>query len=342
MDIKVVGIDLAKSIFQVCVCLMDNSIKTNQKIKRNKLLDKVRQFPAGTLIAMEACGTSHYWGRQFQALGYQVQLIPAQHVKPFVSNQKNDANDALAICEAAFRPNIHSVPVKTVEQQDIKSLRCVRGRLVQNRTATVNQIRSLAGESGVIFPVGRLKLQASIISTLEDGSNGFSYTLRNLLKSLYDDLCVLNTRIEQIERDIKALCQTQPRYDALLSIPGFGPLVTASFMSELGSGYQFKNGRQLSAWCGLVPSQSSSGGKIRLGGITKNGSSELRVLLIHGARAVGRFASTRNDKLGQWFCALAVRQGRHKAVVALANKLARVAWKILTGSNNFDVDKAFS
>lgn len=342
MDIKVVGIDLAKNVFQVCLCLKDQSIKSNQKIRRNKLLDKVRQFPKGTLIAMEACGTSHYWGRLFNELGFEVQLIPAQHVKPFVSNQKNDANDAIAICEAAFRPNIHKVPIKTVEQQDIKSLRCVRGRLVQNRTATVNQIRSLAGESGVIFSIGRVKLQASLMDVLEDDSNNLSHTLRKLIKSLYDDLCALNCRIEQIERDIKSLCQTQPRYDALLSIPGFGPLVTASFMSEIGSGLQFKNGRQLSAWCGLVPTQASSGSKIRLGSITKNGSSDLRVLLIHGARAVGRFASKRKDKLGQWFNALAIRQGRHKASVALANKLARIAWRILTGSNDFDANKAFA
>ena len=170
-------------------------------------------------------------GRKFKELGFDAQLISAQHVKPLVSRQKNDANDALAIYEAAFRPNIHKVPIKTVDQQDIKSLRCVRARLVQNRTASVNQIRSLAGESGVIFSVGRIKLQASLIDALEDGSNDPSYTLRSLLKSLYDDLCVLNYRIEQIERDIKALCQNQPRYEALLSVPGFGPLVTASFIS---------------------------------------------------------------------------------------------------------------
>ncbi len=151
--------------------------------------------------------------------------------------------------------------------------------------------------------------------------------LRSILKSLYDDLCALNYRIEQIERDIKALCQNQPRQEVLLSIPGFGPLVTASFISEIGSGLQFKNGRQLSAWCGLVPTQSSSGSKLCLGSFTKNGSADLRVLLIHGARAVGRFTNKRQDKLGQWFNALAVRQGKHKAVIALANKLARIAWK---------------
>ncbi len=135
MDIKVVGIDLTKNVFQVCVCLVDHSIKSNQKVRRNKLLDKVRQFPQGPLIAMEACGTSHYWGRKFKDLSFDVQLIPTQHVKPFVSSQKNDANDALAICEAAFRPNIHKLLIK-----DIISLRFVRARLVQNRTAAVNQI----------------------------------------------------------------------------------------------------------------------------------------------------------------------------------------------------------
>lgn len=142
-------------------------------------------------------------GRKFKELGFDVQLIPAQHVKPFVSSQKNDANDALAICEAAFRPNTHKMPIKTVDQQDIKSLRCVRVRLVQNRTATVNQIRSLAGESGVIFSVGRIKLQVSLIEALEDGSNDLSYTLRSLLKPLYDDLCALNYRIDQVEHYIK-------------------------------------------------------------------------------------------------------------------------------------------
>ena len=342
MNIKVIGIDLAKNVFQVCVCLTDNTIKSNQKISRSKFLDKLRQFPQGSLIAMEACGSSHYWGRLLQELGYQVRLIPAQHVKPFVSNQKNDANDALAICEAAFRPRIHWVPVKTIEQQDIKSLRCVRTRMVQNRTAVVNQIRSLASEYGVTFPVGRVKLQSMLVEALENAENELSFVLRRLLKSLYEDLCTLNLRVEQLDNEIRELCQSQPRYAALLSIPGFGPIIASSFMSELGSGRQFKNGRQLSAWCGLVPSQSSSGGKVRLGSITKNGNSELRVLLIHGARAVGRFASKRDDKLGLWFNALAIRQGKHKAIVALANKLARIGWKVLTDHNDFDMNKAFA
>lgn len=342
MNIKVVGIDLAKNVFQVCVCLEDNSIQSNRKITRKKLLSTIIQFPEGTLIAMEACGTAHYWGRVLKNHGFDVKLIPAQHVKPFVANQKNDANDALAICEAAFRPNLHYVPVKSIEQQDIKSLRCVRTRTVQNRTATVNQIRSLSAEYGVTFPIGRLKLKSMLMSTLEDASNGLSCVLRSVLKSLYDDMNKLSERIDSIDNEIKSLCKVQPRYDALLSIPGFGPIVAASFMSEVGTGEQFRNGRQLSAWCGLVPTQSSSGGKIRLGSITKNGCSDLRVLLIHGARAVSRFAGKRQDQLGKWFSALSLRRGKHKAIVALANKLARIAWHILTGSSDFSASKAFA
>jgi len=342
MNIKVIGIDLAKNIFQICILLKDNSIQRNFKVTRAKFLHNIRQLPSGTLIAMEACGTSYHWARSFQNIGFKVKLIPAQHVKPFVSNQKNDSNDALAICEAAFRPGIHSVPVKSIEQQDIKSLRCVRTRLVQNRTATVNQIRSLAGEYGVIFPVGRVKLHCALPEILEDASNGLSFILRRLIKRLDDDLKFLSINIDSIDSEIKELCKLQPRYKALLSIPGFGPIVAASFMSEVGSGKQFKNGRQLSAWCGLVPTQSSSGGKIRLGSITKNGCSELRVLLIHGARAVGRFAEKRKDTLGRWFISLSDRRGKHKAIVALANKLARIAWHILTGKQDFIASKAFA
>lgn len=342
MDIKVIGIDLAKNVFQICVLLTDNTVYKNYKVTRAKFLHDIRQYPDGTLIAMEACGTSHHWGRLFSAEGYRTKLIPAQHVKPFVANQKNDSNDAKAICEAAFRPNIHTVPVKSIEQQDIKSLRCVRTRLVQNRTAMVNQIRSLSSEYGVTFPVGRLKLQSNIAATIEDAENGLSVVLRRMLNRMAEGLKSLDESINSIDAEIAELCQTHHRYKALLSIPGFGPIVAASFISEVGKGNHFKNGRQLSAWCGLVPTQSSSGGKIRLGNITKNGCSELRVLLIHGARAVSRFSKKRQDSLGAWFNNLEQRRGKRKAIVALANKLARIAWHILTGESEFISSRAFA
>lgn len=223
MDIKVVGIDLAKNIFQVCVWKQDGTVARNRKVTRNKLLHTIRQFPEKTLIAMEACGTAHHWARQFMTLGHDVILIPAQHVKPLVGYQINDANDALAIFEAAFRLGIHPVPVKSIEQQDIKSLRCVRSRLVEQRTATANQVRCLAAEYGVSFPVGIRNLKHKLPECLEGADNGLSFVLRWLLQGLYDDI-VLDRDIEYLTDEITNLCKVQPRYKALLPFQDSAPL----------------------------------------------------------------------------------------------------------------------
>lgn len=220
--IRVIGIDIAKSVFQVCVWMVDGSVAWNKKISRSKLLDTIRQFEPGTLVAMEACATSHFWGRTFASMGYCVRLIPAQHVKAFVRSQKNDANDALAICETAFRPGIHFVSVKTTEQQDIKALRNTRQLMVEQRTALANQ-------------------------------------LRRLLSSLREDMQALNERITSLDNEIAALSSQQIAYRHLLTIPGVGPLIAAAFISEVDA-TQFSSGRELSAWCGLVPRQHSSGG----------------------------------------------------------------------------------
>ncbi|WP_407079468.1 IS110 family transposase [Candidatus Regiella insecticola] len=187
-NIKVVGIDLAKSVFQVCVWLDNGSVAWNRKLSRSKLLDAVRQFPKGTLIAMEACATSHYWGRTFNEMGYNVRLLPTQHVKALARHQKNDANDALAICETAFRPGIHFVTVKTIEQLDIKALRSARQLMVEQRTALSNQIRALAEEQGISIPVGINILQQQLPELLEDVENRLSFVLRRLLSSLLENM----------------------------------------------------------------------------------------------------------------------------------------------------------
>ncbi|USD36567.1 IS110 family transposase [Ferrimonas sp. SCSIO 43195] len=342
MSIKAIGIDLAKSVFQVCVLQEDGSILWNRKVKREKLLHTLRNFPAKTLVAMESCARSHYWGRRLEQAGYQVKLIPAQHVKPMVSAQKNDANDALAICEAAFRPKLHSVPIKTVEQQDIKALRCVRQRMVEYRTALACQMRGLAGEYGVNFGTGIKVLRKELPDTIEDGDNDLSVVMRGLLLRMQSELRALDEEIKALEQDIHQLCKQQPRYQLLQGIPGFGPIVAAAFVSEVGDGLQFSNGRQLSAWCGLVPKQRSTGGKTRLGSITKAGNKQLRVLLIHGARAVFAHVSNRNDRLGRWLNKLIVRRGKRKAIVALANKLARIAWSMTVSGNKFELTHAFA
>lgn len=296
--IKVVGIDLAKNVFQVCVWMADGSVASNRKISRQKLLDVVWTFPPSTVIAMEACATSHYWGRTLQAMGYTVRLVPTQHVKAFSHHQKNDANDALAICETACRPGIHFVPVKTVEQQDIKALRSARQLMVEQRTALANQLRAFLAEQGVIIPVGIQSLQHHLPDVLEDENKTLSSVLRRLLYTSWEDLRALNLRIHDMDKEIAALSRQQPGYDPLLTIPGVGPLIAAAFVSDVSTS-QFANGRQLSAWCGLVPRQHSSGGKNRLSSLSKQGNRHLRTLIIHGARAMMRGVQKRDDPLGE-------------------------------------------
>ncbi|MGE4686820.1 IS110 family transposase [Yersinia enterocolitica] len=279
--IRVVGIDIAKSVFQVCVWMIDGSVAWNKKVTRQKLLDTLGQFEPGTMMVMEACSTSHFWGRTLSAMGFSVRLIPAQHVKAFTKSQKNDANDALAICETACRPGIHFVPIKTTEQQDIKALRNTRQLKVEQRTALANQLRSLLAEYGLIIPVGIQCLDQQLPEFIEDASNDLTFTLRRLLNSLREDMQVLNERVICLDKEIAALSSQQTAYHHLLTIPGVGPLISAAFISEVDA-LLFSSGRELSAWCGLVPRQHSSGGKQRLSSVTKNGNRSLRTLIIHG------------------------------------------------------------
>ncbi|MBS9438912.1 IS110 family transposase [Photorhabdus noenieputensis] len=339
--IKVVGIDLAKNVFQVCVWMEDGSVASNRKIPRQKFLDTIRTFPPETLIAMEACATSHYWGRTLQSMGYHVRIIPTQHVKAFSHHQKNDANDALAICETACRPGLHFVPIKTVEQQDIKALRSARQLMVEQRTALANQIRAFLAEQGIIVPVGIQKLQQHLPDILEEGDNPLSCVWHRLLHTLWEDLRDLNVSIHEMDNEITALSRQQPGYGHLLTIPGVGPLIAAAFVSDVNAS-QFANGRQLSAWCGLVPQQHSSGGKSRLSSLNKQGNRHLRTLIIHGARAMMQGVQKRDDPLGEWLRTLITRCGTMKAVVALANKLTRIIWRILTDEVDFNMKKAFA
>ena len=342
MNISIVGIDLAKNVFQACALSVDGTIAWNRKVSRAKLAGVLAELPKSALIAMEACSTSNFWGRYLLDRGFRVAVIPAQHVKPFAKHQKNDSNDALAICEAAIRPGIHRVAVKTLDQQDIKTLRTVRRRLVQQRTATGNQIRAIAGEYGVIFPIGLRRLIVALPDALEEAQNGLSHVARATLAQSLERLQEMDRVIDELTKQITQICKKTPRYADLQSIPGMGPLVSAALISEIGDGRQFSNGRQMAAWLGLVPRQHSSGGKQVLGSITKHGNNDLRVLLVHGARAVVRLAQRRLDPLGEWVRALIARRGRHRAIVALANKLACIAWSVLVKDQRFDAALAFA
>lgn len=335
---QVIAIDLAKLVFQVCVLSLAGKVVSNREVKRDKLVDYLRNFEP-CILAMEACFSAHYWGRVFQAMGFEVRLIPPQHVKAFARNHKSDARDALAIAEACQRPHLHFVPIKSVEQQDLQLRVRMRTRLVTARVELANQLRSFLAEYGVIASKTLRHLRSELPVLLENPL--LTPTSRTVAAELYEELQALDEKIEKADQAlVNTLCE-HPAYARLIEIPGIGPVVAASLLAAIGSGKQFRNGRQLSAWAGLIPRQTGSGGKIQLLGITKNGDRTVRTMLIHGARAVTRWCKQRNDALGAWVRGVKERRGSKRAIVALANKMARFAWQIIVKEQRFDMSKAF-
>ena len=341
MNIKVLGIDLAKNVFQLCAINQAGKEVFNRQVRRAKLTPTVANLEP-TLIAMEACSSAHYWGRRFEGMGHRVVLIPAQHVKAFVRVNKSDAHDALAIAEASQRPNLKTVPVKSTEQQDLQMISRQRQRWIRHRTAVVNQIRAAAREYGVTLPLGYRALKKALPEVLEDGDNELTAIARELIAEWSDELRQLDAKIHTAQERQKALVKDNPAEQALREVPGFGPVISALLLSAIGDGRQFANGRQMAAWVGLVPRHTGTGGKTRMLGISKNGDRELRTMMIHGARAVIRWAHRRDDALARWVSQLEARRGRNRAVVALANKMTRIAWVIVAKGERFDMKKAFA
>ncbi len=326
--ITLIGIDLAKSVFQVCGLNKANQKLFNKQVKRKELVNEVRQHP-NAVIAMEACATSHFWARTFSSMGFTVQLIPAQHVKAFVRGNKNDTNDALAIAEAARRPNLHPVPVKTIEQQDMQTLLRIRGRFKDARKINANQLRGLLAEYGITIAVGITSIPKQIPFVLEDAENGLTLIARQAIHKLMAEHTRLTDEIHSLESQLKQFAQQNETAVALMHLRGVGPISALALYASIGNGSQFKNARQLSAWLGLVPQHRGTGGKVQLGTISKRGNTQLRTLMIHGARTVHNWASQRDDSLSEWIKTLTERRGKHKAVVALANKTARMVWVVL-------------
>jgi transposase len=274
-------------------------------------------------------------------MGHRVVLVPAQHVTPFVRGGKSDARDALAICEAAQRPGLHPVPIKTIEQQDIQLLHRLRQRQVQHSTALANQIRSMGRDYGVLFPHGIRSLMTYLPAALEDGSNALSAVARYALADQYQCLREVRQVMRSLQQQIEQLAAQQPAYEHLLALPGIGPLNASAYLAAIGSGRQFQCGRQVSAWLGLVPRQYGTGGRLQLRGVSKSGDRYLRTLLIHGARAAITRGLEQRPALAQWVQPIIARQGFNIAVVALANKLARIAWVVVTSNQPFDMKLAF-
>lgn len=338
--IKLVAIDLAKRCYQVLAIDVHGKMIYNRKLSASKFKLAVQQLEP-TIVAMEACSAAHHWGRRFQALGHEVRLVPPQHAKAFRRVHKSDAHDALSIAEAAQRPNIHFVPVKTIAQQDLQLLERIRERQVAQRTAIINQARGLAREYGVSLAKSRLSFLAQLPDALADASNELTPIAREALAELMQEIKHITEQLSFLMRRIAALASQNPAYERLRTIPGIGPVTAPVLIASLGSGRQFTKSRSCSAWVGLVPKQNGTGGKVQLGSITKNGNRSLRVMLIHGARTVIQWAAKHDHAQSRWIKALVARRGKNKAVVALANKLMRIAWVVITQEVEFDMRKAF-
>lgn len=337
MKLSHVGIDLAKNVFQLHGVDRHGKAVWKRRLKRDKwlktLLDKVEP---GCEIGMEACSGAHHWARQLEARGFTVKLIAPQFVKPYVKSNKNDANDAEAICEAMSRPTMRCVAVKRVEQQDIQATHRIRSELMSHRTAKANQIRGLVSEYGLVAPQQLGPLRSVIPCWLEDAENGLTSRFRSLLHGLWADLQRLDERIETLDREIELIAKSDPMAERLQQLRGVGPMIATALVAAVGNGEHFSKGRQMAASLGLTPRQHSSGGKDRLLGITKRGDAYLRSLLIHGARAVVAQAKHKEDRLSRWVTDIAQRRHPNVAAVALANKTVRMAWAMMRNETNYD------
>jgi transposase len=334
MNIASVGIDLGKTTFHLVALGERNKILLRRKFSRSQLLAYTANLPA-SLVGLEACAGAHFVGTVLRGQGHQVRLIPAQFVKPYRKSNKNDFIDAEAIAEAVTKQNMRFVQVKTQDQLDIQAMHRVRDRLVQRRTALINEIRGFLLERGITFPAQPIHLRKNLPTVIEDAEQNLSPRLRWLLDRLWQEWKQAEIDIQTITDEIERISQEDVRCQRLRQIPGFGPLVSTATVAAIGNGAAFRRGRDFAAWVGVVPRQYSTGGKQKLFGISKRGNVYLRRMLIHGARAVLFRVKYDSGGFGQWVHRLAQRAPRNKVVVAIANKLARIAWAVLSSGKDY-------
>jgi transposase len=343
MKITTVGIDLAKNVFQVHAVDERGRSVLRKQLRRDQMRAFFVNLPP-CLIGMEACASAHHWARTLQKFGHTVRLMAPQFVKPYVKSNKNDVADAEAICEAICeavgRPNMRFVPIKSVEQQAVLSLHRVRQGFVRARTAQGNQIRGLLGELGLIIPKGIVNVAKRVPTLLEDAGEKLPASFRQLIERLTDHLKELDRQVDELEAQIKAWHRGSELSCKLEKIPGIGPLGASALVASIADANSFDNGRQLSAWLGLVPRQDSSGGKPKLLGISKRGDVYLRTLLIHGARSAILAAQRKSVNTNVWLAKLLDRRHPNIAAVALANKNARTVWALLAHGREFRADYA--
>jgi len=331
-----IGIDIGKEVFHLVGFGADGKIAFRRKIKRLALEDTFKKLPR-CIVGMEACLSAHFVSRALRRLGFEPRIIPAIYVKPFVKGQKNDYNDAEAIAEAALRPNLRKVREKTQDQLDLQACHRVRSRLVSRRTATINQIRAFLIEQGIAVRAGLRALRSSLFEILKNREDEISPRMSALIVGLYEDWLWLDERIETVTREIEELARREDNCIRLMSVPGVGPLISTAVVAAIVSGDAFDRGRDFGAWLGLVPRQYSTGGRSILGGISKRGNRYLRTLFIQAAKVLlMRPQNWEKYSFGAWLTSAAPRMHRNKLAAALANKLARIAWSVLSTGKTFD------
>ena len=334
MHIASIGIDLGKTTFHLVALGEHSKILFRRKFSRAQLLAYTVNLPA-SLIGLEACAGAHFLGAVLREQGHQVRLIPAQFVKPYRKSNKNDFIDAEAIAEAVSKQNMRFVQIKTQDQLDWQAMHRVRDRLVQRRTSLINEIRGFLLERGITFATQPVHLRKNLPEVIEDAEQNLTARLRWLLDRLWQEWKQIDSDVQVITEEIERISHEDARCRQLRQIPGVGPLVSTAIVAAIGNGAAFRRGRDFAAWVGVVPRQYSTGGKQRLYGISKRGNIYLRRLLIHGARAVLFRIKHDTEGFGQWVHRLAQRAPHNKVVVAIANKLARIAWAVLSSGRNY-------
>jgi transposase len=332
--VATIGLDIAESIFQVHGVDAGGQVVIRRRLKRRYVLAFFQKL-SPCLVGIEACASSHYWSRELQALGHKVRLMPPAYVKPYVKRQKNDATDAEAICEAVTRPNMRFVATKTPEQQSCLTLHRTRHLLIRQQTSVINAIRAHVAEFGIVAPVGRNGVDQLLGIVADLADKRLPEVARTCVAALGAQLRMLKAQILEFDRMIRAWQRSSEVSRRLDAIPGVGPALATALVASVADPKAFRSGRDFSAWIGLVPKQSSSGGKDRLGNISKRGDRYLRSLFTAGALAVIRYAKIHGTTHRPWLTALLARRPTKVAAIALANKLARMAWAMMAKGEQY-------
>ena len=335
MQVSVLGIDLGKNVCSIVGLDVSGAVVLRRRVKRETLIGLARKLPP-CIVAMEACCGAHHLGRLFAGQGHEVRLMSPEYVRPYIKAQKNDDRDAEGIAEAATRPTMRFVELKTQEQLDMQTLHRSRDRLIGERTALINQARAVLLERGIVVPQGKRRLAEYLNTLMSDPeAGGLSSRMRVLIADIQLQWQELDRRIEIFDAEFMAFAKENDDARRLVTIPGVGVTIASALIAAVGKAETFDHGRDLAAWLGLVPRQSTTGGKPTLLGISKRGNKYIRRLLIHGARSILRFIAERDTALGLWVKELLLRVHHNVAVVALANKLARIAWAVLRRGDRY-------